>query len=312
MANPYGSFQPAAGYIRGAQPDPDAVAAKASFSPGKRKRLNVVAIVINALLPWGVFCLTFYAMGFSIHYNSAALAWGIVGFGFAMAGIAAILAHRASQTDKSPMWYTVAAVTLVIATLLGGYLGNVNYWSNMKSYYDLTNLNVYPAVDPSREKGQQLMDAGRVYFAEGTQIDSSHSIVFRNTDRYCVAPIVSSTEPLASYDFWAVGVNCCSDIPGDFRCGQYSNPHARSGLRLMRDDQRPMFRLAVQQAEAAYNIQAVHPIFFEWLQDPLAEMNTLRAVAFKYFLIGVASHLAFSIVVVVCASMAFAKLGPAF
>eukprot|EP00438_Fugacium_kawagutii_P029114 Skav233711 [mRNA] locus=scaffold2120:100002:105477:+ [translate_table: standard] len=117
-------------------------------------------------------------------------------------------------------------------------------------------------VNPGREKGQQLMDAGRVYFEDGTGLDTSKSMAFRNLDRYCVAPIV----------FGQVGVNCCSGTTADFRCGEFDNPKARSGLRLMRqmpraggletasermtvtlnqgEDQRPFFRLAVQQAEA--------------------------------------------------------------
>ena len=38
--------------------------------------------------------------------------------------------------------------------------------------------------------------------------------------------------------------------------GEYNNPGAHSGLRLLDDEQRPFYRLAVEQAEAAYSLKA--------------------------------------------------------
>lgn len=100
----------------------------------------------------------------------------------------------------------------------------------MQPYYDIENLNTYPSINPAQEKGQQYMDAGRVYFADGTHLDKDFAHAFMNLDLYCVAPIVNGDDPLETYDFWAVGINCCSGVSPDFRCGEFNNPHARAGL----------------------------------------------------------------------------------
>jgi len=229
--------------------------------------------------------------------------------GFAVAFVTGGLAWKAKIRDRDPMWYTYAALSFLLATILACAFGDMNFWYNMQPFYDIENLNTYPSVNPAREKGAQLMDAGRVYFADGAGLDPKKAMGFKNLDLYCVAPIVHGQEQLASYDFWAVGINCCSGVSSDFRCGEFNNPHARSGLRLMRDDQRPFFRLAVQQAEAAYNLKATHPLFFYWMQDPVAEMNSYRDDGFKYYLLGVFTYFAFNLFCVVCAVIGFSKIG---
>eukprot|EP00929_Paragymnodinium_shiwhaense_P084662 TRINITY_DN4528_c0_g2_i1.p1 TRINITY_DN4528_c0_g2~~TRINITY_DN4528_c0_g2_i1.p1 ORF type:complete len:303 (-),score=48.68 TRINITY_DN4528_c0_g2_i1:147-1055(-) len=279
------------------------------FTPGKRRRLNLVAICINIVMPWFVFVAIYAIMSFFIHYQHPTVAWTCVLAGYAVAGVTAFLAYRTKQRNQDPMWYTFATIVLVIAVTAGMLAGDMNFWYNMQPFYDIENLNTYPSVNPSREKGQQLMDAGRVYFSEGTALDMRKAMGFKNLDLYCVAPIVSGQQQLASYDFWAVGVNCCSGVSSDFRCGEFNNPQARSGLRLMRDDQRPFFRLAVQQAEAAYNIKATHPLFFYWMQDPVAQMNIYRDEGFKFFLLGIFTHFAFNLFLVIAAVVGFSKLG---
>lgn len=279
------------------------------FTPGKRRRMNLLAICTNLFVPWFCFCGIYSLMSFNVHYSAPGAAKASVILGLGSAAMAGFLGSRAKQRDSDPAWYNYAAISLLVASILAGIFGDLNYWYNMHTFYDLENLNTYPSVSPIREKGQQLMDAGRIYFADGTGLDMEKTIAFKNDDLYCVAPITNGKAQLASYDFWAVGINCCSGVSSDFRCGEYNNPHARSGLRLMRDDQRPFFRLAVQQAEAAYNIKSTHPLFFYWLQDPIAEMNSYRDDGFKYFLLGILAYFGFNAFCVACAVVGFSKIG---
>merc|ERR1719436_2231891 len=248
-------------------------------------------------------------MSFSFHYQRPAMTWFLVILGLVATAILAFMAYQTKQREREEMWYTFSTLALLVATITAAIFGDINFWFNMQPYYDIENLNTYPSVNPAREKGQQLMDAGRVYFADGAGLDLRKAMGFKNLDLYCVAPIVNGQEQLASYDFWAVGINCCSGVSSDFRCGEFNNPHARSGLRLMRDDQRPFYRLAVQQAEAAYNLKATHPLFFYWMQDPVAEMNSYRDDGFKYYLLGIFTHFAFNLFCVVCATVGFSKIG---
>eukprot|EP00929_Paragymnodinium_shiwhaense_P108332 TRINITY_DN74649_c0_g1_i1.p1 TRINITY_DN74649_c0_g1~~TRINITY_DN74649_c0_g1_i1.p1 ORF type:complete len:333 (-),score=42.41 TRINITY_DN74649_c0_g1_i1:79-1077(-) len=276
--------------------------------PSKRNRLNALAITLNLIVPWIVFSVAMAVLSSRFRFVRPTLAWLTALSGFGMAGVAAYLGYRAKVRHQDPMWYTFSALALFVATAAGIVCGDLNFWFNMQPYYDIENLNAYPNVNPTRERGQQLMDAGRVYFQPGTHLDLRRTIGFKNLDTYCVAPIVHGNSALESYDFWAVGINCCSAVSSDFRCGEFNNPHARSGLRLMRDDQRPFFRLAVQQAEAAYNIKSYHPLFFYWIQDPVYTMNTYREAGFKYFLLAMFASMGFNCVCVGAAMMAFSKI----
>lgn len=287
--------------------------APTDFMRGDRQRLNVVPICLNLFLPWILFSSLYAVMSFHIHYQIPQLTMGLCALGGIIVLIAAQCAvsswMQRQQSNRDPTWYIFGFVAILIAWILGMVFGHLNFTHHMQPYYDVLSLSSYPSINPAKEKGQQLMDAGSVYFTPGTVLDRTKSMSFKNMDLYCVAPIVNTKEPLTSYDFWAVGLNCCSETSQDFRCGEFSNPNARSGLRLMRDDQRPFFRLAVQQAEAAFNIRATHPLFYYWTPDPIVEINSYRDDGFKYFLLGVFVHFFFNMFCVWCAVVGFSKLG---
>jgi len=304
--------------------EPAANHQKGFFIHGQRRRLNIVAICISLFVPWLLFCIVYWAMSFSLHYKNPFLCYVVVLLGLCFVGFTAYLAFQAirkkeavspliggNDTQREPTWLIFLFITCLIAWLLATLGGDANYINNLEPYYDVSNLNIYPSVDPSRMRGQQLMDAGRVMFTRAAKLDLTRAVGFKNSEMYCVAPIVSGDDPkhLPTYDFWAVGVNCCSGDSSDFHCGAFNNGQANAGLRLMRDDQRPFFRLAVQQAEAAYNIKADHPLFFHWMQDPVAEVNAYMEEGFKYYLLGIFTHFIFQCFLVAVACFAFAKLG---
>lgn len=255
-----------------------------------RRRANLPAIVLSLLGPCVFFGIIFWLLSFTMHYKHPQLCWFVIALGALFTAIIGFMAYNAwrkswgAKPTLEPTWYTFIFFTMVLAWILGVLLGSINFESNMHPYYHITNLNTYPNIDPAKMSGQQLVDAGRVMFTRESKINKSLSIGFQSGSIYCVAPIVSSTERLASYDFWAVGVNCCDGDKPDFHCGQHGNPSAHAGTRLMSTDQRAFFQLAVTQAEVAYRIQALHPLFFLWTEDPLADSSKYQNNGLKFYL----------------------------
>jgi hypothetical protein len=287
--------------------------------PGQKRKAKISPFAICQCLffPWLMFVVLYAALSFEVRYkyprfmHLTLMFCAFVTLAVGGMGVRQFLRNRQvpqPQGSHSARWYLFAFFSFVGAYMLAVVFGDLNYWYYLQPYYDVNNLQTYNSVDPVARRGNQLMDAGQVYFAEGSQLDLSKSMGFKNLDWYCVAPIVKSKSTPAVYDFWAVGINCCSGLMSDFMCGEYNNLNARAGLRLMRDDQRPFFRLTVQQAEAAFSIRAPHPLFFYWMQDPQVEMNTYRDDGFKNYLLGVFTYFGFNLFCVACAVILFSKM----
>lgn len=287
------------------------------FMRGQRRRMNVVAIILSLLLPWTFFAVVFCVLNSSYHYKQPFFVSSVVSLGVmalvVVGFFAASTVKRKFEGDptREPNWYVFIFVTCCLMFVIALVTGELNYATNLQPYFDLMNLNMYQNVDPSRMRGQQLLDAGRIVFAEGTRLDIAKSMGFRNQKLFCVAPITKGTGngTLATYDFWAVGMDCCSGLKADFHCRDYNNMNSKGGLRLMKDHERAFYRLAVQQAEATYNIKAVHPLFFEWMQDPIEEANRWQELGYRNFQIGLFAAFVLQCFLVACAAISFSKLG---
>mmetsp|Transcript_36968 Transcript_36968/g.80807 ORF Transcript_36968/g.80807 Transcript_36968/m.80807 type:complete len:292 (+) Transcript_36968:143-1018(+) len=259
----------------------------------RTKKINILQVLWNAFAPWLMFSILYCVISFRFRYWYSSYAWGTVLVGYCVVLQLFLRLRHVREERRDDVWHYYAVISMFIWVSAAAVLGDVNFWYNMRGFYDNETLNTYPHVDPSCNSGAAMMDAGRVYFSVGVHVEPKLSIGFKNVRTYCVAPIVKGNIKLQSYDFWAVGVDCCTGATADFRCGQYNNPSARSGLRLMSDTFRDQFRLAVQQAAATYKIKAEHPLFFSWLEDPVAEMVAYRSQGYKMFVL--ASLTAFAV-----------------
>lgn len=272
------------------------------------RRPALPALVACLFVPWLIFIVTFWLRSFELRRDAEALVSVLSCCLLLPVLVFAWMTLNLAQSGD-PKLMAFLTTTSLLAWMFAFFVGGWNYDSFMRPYYDINNLNVYPSVDPSKYVGSQLMDAGMIQFTPGSALNLQKSLGFRNGDVYCVAPIVSSAKSNQSIvDFWAVGLNCCSGHLPDFRCGEYTNPLARWGLRLMDDSKRNMFRLAVKEAEATFKLKAPHPVFLYWLSDPTAEVNAYQDDGFKYFTMFVFTSFSIQFFLVVCVMGVLVKI----
>jgi hypothetical protein len=286
----------------------------------QRQRMNLLAVCQCLFYPWLTFCLVFGLFSFNLHYSQPWLCYLAVGavsiivLVIGVGAVTSIMNKIKLDESREPTWFVFLFLTMTIAIITGAVLGNMNFSSFMQRYYDYNNLNDYSFVDASRMRGEQMMDGGRLSFVPGSTLDLRKAMGFKNLDTYCVAPVTVSDSnqmraELSNYDFWAVGMNCCSGDLSDFHCGEFDNPKALGGVRLLEDDTRAFYRLAVQQAEALYHIKARHPLFLYWTQEPKKEIDSWKDEGYKFFFIAMLAHFCWQLLCVVLGVVGFIRMG---
>lgn len=197
--------------------------------------------------------------------------------------------HQAGHIFETMHWPVYTLVAKLVALGLAIVIGQHLYWGYIHTHYDLVNLQEYIGVDPSAMTGQQVQDAGRVLFSNGVAIDRSRAGCYFRQRTYCIAPIVvdgdiySKVTQSGSYDFFAVGIDCCSCPDNDFRCGDWKNPLTQGGLRYVEDEERPFFDLAVDSWSATYEKPATKPVFFHWTRNPWIAQENLKSIALIWY-----------------------------
>jgi len=265
------------------------------FAPGHRIRMNIIPMFLNVFVPWGLWILIVGIAGFSLMYFHPGVAWTLIIL-IIVGWIGAFgMAVYARRQMADPQWFSYFALITAIAIIYGLIHGLVIYNLHNEGYFAITDLKRIDGVNPATDKGQNMMDGGVFTFVEGSRVDPTRSWHFKQGILYCVAPIIGSpVQPeTLGYDFWAVGKDCCSVSSSDFRCGDAVNPASRTAVRVLGSSDMQMYKLAVEQTEALYNIQSPHPIFFQWYENAQAEIDSWSNAGFNSFL----RHCAFFFVV---------------
>jgi hypothetical protein len=291
----------------------------------QRSKMTMTGTCVNLFLPWLIFTLVSADMTFSFHYNSPVICWllAIVGVLVALAigGLAAKKMQElfSGSASSYPIWLVFLFVTSLLAAVSGIVIGELDYWENMQPYYDIQSLNEYRLVNPQRNHGKQIMDAGLVTFVNNATLDLTKAYKFEDLDEYCVAPVsmrssgsIGSIAKLDYYDFWVVGLNCCrSNLTKytDYRCGSFQSTSARQGLRLMSEDQRPFYKLAVEQAIASHKIKSTYPVFFYWTEDAAADLKSYAQYGYRYFILAVCCAFGLQLLLLLWTSFFVSKFG---
>jgi len=274
----------------------------------ERWRVNgplLMKAMICLIVPPLIFFWTTSFLSFYTHFKYPKRVWAIAFLAAIPVILAAFSTLRTKQQGLDIRWAAGSTMLFLVAFLAGVLLGDMNYLVNLHHFYFVSSLKSYSNIKPADVSGAQLMDAGRVQFAEGTKLMIDMGMSFTMGGTYCVAPLGVSGgggPALASYDLWAVGKDCCRSDNPTFACGQYQNVKALSGLRQTNEAERLYYALAVQQAEAAYDISARHPIFFHWVEDADATMQQYFNKGFRAWVFMIFVHMclnAFAVVIMI-------------
>jgi len=269
------------------------------FMPYHGLSLDIAKAVLCLVVPPLVFTYVSSMLSFGLHFRFPRFVWLFVLVGLAPVLLAQLFLRQAIRRGLSTRWHKLLIALCAVALLAGAVFAERNYWILFHPFFVLESMKTYTNIDPSEVTGTRLMDAGQVHFTGGARLATDMAMSFTTSwDVYCVAPVSIASGPpsqgstLAVYDIWAVGVNCCRSAEANFDCGQVHNVEARAGLRQVGDEQRRFFRLAVQQAEAAYGIEAPDPVFFYWVHDPQVEESLFFEAGFENWILANSVHFA--------------------
>jgi len=272
------------GYVYERQEEPEQFFSKKAGKGGGCSDLMVALGVF--LIPIIYFAIVYYFLAFQPRFYVPFIAWFVVlllACAIIAVGYASFMMFMKDKVSLA-VWSFALVIGLLVAFIMAVHFASQNYTDITEPLYARRGLNTYSNVDPASMAGTSFMDSGTLQFTSGAHVDNSKAGAFMNLDMYCVAPIVSKSGATpASYDFWAVGLNCCTGN-NDFQCGDFREQgNSAAGLRLMSNSQQEFYKLAVSKTAASHNINAAHPLFFQFVSDATSGISAIEKLAWSNF-----------------------------
>lgn len=261
---------------------------------GRWRRVKwFLKVLFNIFAPWLLFWGVYSATVGWLHHYWPQVTWTIVISAWIFVVVTTILYRRAARRGRAydAIWGLFLTLSLALSIIAGTMIGNREYETYWHNFYDFQALESYVNINPLEDVGKAYMDGGQYYFKEGSHVDTTRVVAFKNFDIYCIAPIVRqqlddegkkksgqpplNIPPSGTIDWFAVGVNCCKPDGEDWAC---SPGNARNGLRVLKVDHRPFYNMAATMWSTKYDIPSKNPIFVEYVTDPLAIVGGLSVV----------------------------------
>lgn len=259
----------------------------ADRDPGAKKML--------IFLPWMLFTWTMVLGVILRHYNMP-VTFFLLGI-FLLGSLALPLLWFQGQR-KGPISLLSMGVLCSLATVAGtsaSIYGWDHHWRQLwwtsTGFRTAATSALTPAASRSDHSVLDFWDANESTTFNGTRVDNLKSAGFKDTDYYCVAPILapaSAGASLARVNFWAVGINCCQRY-GGFTCDDTREWDSGTALVMLNGGMPcptcniDKFRKAVAKAEAVHGLVSVEgALFVRWVRTSSHLEGWLIALAIVY------------------------------
>jgi len=261
-------------------------------NPSTPPAQRVMQLAALTFIPFCVYVLILFVTSYMFYASPV----GVTLTFCTVAGVCVMQYLMAEHCTRkaSKRWKKWIGAFGALAALAGLLVGVGIHYRWMLYYAKYTNMMKYSNVAAS-QPALQFEDAGSLLFTEGTTVDKTRAVGFRNirtSQTLCVAPVVDQqmgpNDPIV---FFAVGVNCCG-WRGSFYCDDGAVSGTRGGLLKLKPDQlvspvmEPMvadefdfegFEDAIELQKSVFAVSAAkHHRMLRWFKDPMSEVDGYR------------------------------------